>query len=1238
MGSSKQRIIQWNCRGIRPRYEELLLLLTLLRPSVFCLQETYLKPEDTFTFKGFNTYNHIHSDCLRASGGSSILVHSSCPQREIKLKTDLQAVAVSVTLEKEITLCSIYIPPSFALRSYHLNSLLQQLPSPFMLLGDFNGHNVLWGSKDNDPRGDLIEDFITQNDICLMNDKSNTFLDSGKGTLSALDLSLCHPSLYLDFDWSVCEDQHGSDHFPIVIESIKTLEEDHNPKWKLNKANWDLFHTLCDESLTTTSLSDSTDRIADFTSSLIDISEKCIPKTSTNPKKSNPWYNDDCKEAIKQRKETLSRFCKFPTKDNLNTYRVFRAKARRTIKSSKRKSWRAYVSNLNYKTPIKKVWDMVRKISGKSKSASHQHLNTNFNGGAETKATTKKDIADTLGDAFSTNSANRNYSKEFQNYQKQQEKIKLNFKSSNNEEYNNPFNLDELKDAISKSHDTATGPDEIHYQMLKHLPLKSLQTLLDIFNNMWETGKFPENWELATIIPIPKPGKDHTEPTNYRPIALTSCLCKTLERMINARLVWYLEINNLISPVQSGFRSERSTNDNLVRLETFIRDAFVKKEHVVAVFFDLEKAYDTTWKYGILRDLHELGVKGRLANFLESFLVERSFQVRVGSTLSDTFRLSQGVPQGSILSTTLFNIKINSIMNCLDPKTDGSLYVDDFCMCYRSKSMRTIERHLQQCINRIEDWALHNGFKFSKSKTQCVHFCQLRKVHDDPELYLYGSLIPVVEDFKFLGIIFDRKLSFIPHIKYLKAKCLKALNLLKVLSHTNWGADRTVLLQLYRSLIRSKLDYGSIVYGSARKSYLMMLDTVHHQGLRLALGAFRTSPVESLYVEAEEPSLYLRREKLALQYAIRLAANPSNPTFKVTFAPHISQDLIDLYDNKPNAIRSFGLRIAPLLTSANINKEQIETHSVSEIPSWCIRKPIIDLSLHSEKKSESSPHLLKQNFHELQSYYSDHEHIYTDGSKDEEKVGCAAAKYDDCKKMRIPDGSSVFTAEAKAIDLALDFVNTCTYTDKFVIFSDSLSVLQALNHTSSKNSQIQHLLLKHHEISSSKTVIYCWIPSHIGIYGNEKVDKNAKDSLNLEVTDFKIPFNNFKPFINKYVCDKWQTLWNETPFNKLKEIEPIVNHHRLVPKLSRREEIVLARLRIGHTRLTHSCLLKREERPYCIGCDTPFTVRHFLLDCADFHRERRSLIQVNNLKDLFKDVSVENILSFLKNINLFNKI
>ena len=268
----------------------------------------------------------------------------------------------------------------------------------------------------------------------------------------------------------------------------------------------------------------------------------------------------------------------------------------------------------------------------------------------------------------------------------------------------------------------------------------------------------------------------------------------------------------------------------------------------------MEKAYDTTWRYGILKDLHNFGLKGKLPNFIKSFLEDRTIQVRVGSTLSDLYDQEQGVPQGAILSTTLFNVKLNDIINCLDYKTDGSLYVDDFCICFRSKNMRTTERHLQQCLNRNEDWATRNGFKFSKSKTQCVHFCQQRKIHNDPALYIYGSQIPIAAESKFLGVIFDRKLSFIPHIKYVKAKCLKALNLLKMLSHTSWGADRTTLLHLYRSLIRSKPDYGSIVYGSARKSYLQMLDTVHNQGLRLALGAFRTSPVSSLNVEADEPS------------------------------------------------------------------------------------------------------------------------------------------------------------------------------------------------------------------------------------------------------------------------------------------------------------------------------------------------------------------------------------------------
>ena len=205
---------------------------------------------------------------------------------------------------------------------------------------------------------------------------------------------------------------------------------------------------------------------------------------------------------------------------------------------------------------------MIRKISGKNKSPSYTHLNMVV---TDSKATSKADVADTLDETFCHNSSSFNYSESFRKIKTEQEKVKLNFKSQNNEIYNKDFNLDELVEAIQLSHDSATGPDEIHFQMLKHLP-DTFETLLNIFNYIWTTGKFPDGWQYATIIPIPKPGKDPAETNNYRAIALTSCLCKTFERMINKRLTWFLESKTYILRFQSGFRSERSTTDNVVFL------------------------------------------------------------------------------------------------------------------------------------------------------------------------------------------------------------------------------------------------------------------------------------------------------------------------------------------------------------------------------------------------------------------------------------------------------------------------------------------------------------------------------------------------------------------------------------------------------------------------------------------------------------------------------------------------
>ena len=151
--------------------------------------------------------------------------------------------------------------------------------------------------------------------------------------------------------------------------------------------------------------------------------------------------------------------------------------------------------------------------------------------------------------------------------------------------------------------------------------------------------------------------------------------------------------------------------------------------------------------------------------------------------------------------------------------------------------------------------------------------------------FQYSVFFIISLDVNFIVIV-DRKLSFIPHIKYLRTKCNKTIQLLRTIAYTNRRGSKKTLLKLYRSLIRSRHDYGCFIYGAARKTCLKELNTIHHQGLRLALGAYSTSPIESLYTDADEPPLTLRREKLALQYSTKLKFCPSNPAYDCTFNPN----------------------------------------------------------------------------------------------------------------------------------------------------------------------------------------------------------------------------------------------------------------------------------------------------------------------------------------------------------------
>ena len=367
-------ILQWNCRGLMNNHSELGLLSQQYDPVAMCLQETHITDESKVSFKGYTFYNKLDHSHERASGGSSILIRNDIIHSPVKLSTNLQAVAVKITLSFVFTICSIYAPPNKYIDIKELEHLLSQIPEPVMILGDFNAHNPLWGSNTQTPKGRMIETFISQNDLCLYNDGSDTFLHSGNGSYSAIDLTFASPFLFDRFSWAVHDDCCGSDHFPIILRATESDNELKHQRWKFKQADWNTFMALSALHLNKNSF-ESENPIPDFSNTLLEIAEKTIPKSSISSKPRKPWFDEECKQAIKSRRKAEKSLRRTLTQSNLSSFRIFRAKARRTIKHKKKDSWKQFVSSINHRTPMTKVWNMINRIKGRANSSTVKHLN-----------------------------------------------------------------------------------------------------------------------------------------------------------------------------------------------------------------------------------------------------------------------------------------------------------------------------------------------------------------------------------------------------------------------------------------------------------------------------------------------------------------------------------------------------------------------------------------------------------------------------------------------------------------------------------------------------------------------------------------------------------------------------------------------------------------------------------------------------------------------------------------------
>lgn len=439
------------------------------------------------------------------------------------------------------------------------------------------------------------------------------------------------------------------------------------------------------------------------------------------------------------------------------------------------------------------------------------------------------------------------------------------------------------------------------------------------------------------------------------------------------------------------------------------------------------------------------------------------------------------------------------------------------------------------------------------------------------------------------------------------------------------------MLKIYRCLIRSKLDYGIPAYSSTRKTVLTYLDTIHHQGLRISSGAFRTSPVQSLYVLCNESSLEYRRKRLSLDYYFRIKSQPHNPLHDSITSPQ--NDM--LFSARSSFLPTFGIRMKTLLEELHV--PNYNTFKMPDpLPPWIEAPNFILNCFRDFKKAEFSSIVLSKRFFEHREIYKDFNPVYTDGSKHDDHVGSAAICNEYSFTEKLDSSCSIFTAECHAILLALDFISRLP-PSKLIIYTDSQSFTTAFSQNN-KHPLVALIFNNTLDVSKSGHILFfCWVPAHTGILGNEKADMAAKSTMNLNKVKVILP--DIKSCYNKSLNNAWQNFWDLQTENKYHEFQPKINIHKTFYH-NRKSQTILNRLLLGHTRYTHAYLLLSEPHPFCPVCHKRITVKHILTECLRFIYVRKQLFgnKYPELKILIGDNIHPNFFRYIKAINLFNKI
>jgi hypothetical protein len=868
-------IALWNANGILRHLDELDAYLHNKRIDIALISETHLTSRTRCFVNNYKIYRTDHPDDT-AHGGTAVIVKSNLihfPKPSISLP-HFQACSVIVrTRHKDITLGAVYCPPRFIIQKDTFSSLLKSFGNCFVIGGDFNAKHVVWGSRLCTPRGRQLQACLLENNMHPITPFSPTYWPASPRRLpDILDFYIQKGLTNVPYDIDVVHDL-SSDHTPVQLTLWAEYKLSSTSTLICGEIDWEEFRNSLDHALEIP-LSLKTDEEIENAVEYFTTSVQSSAWFSTTPKCDNrmPKYPQYIRDLIREKRRARKRWHNSRLtvdKQSYNRLNNLLKSQLRTLRNERREENLSQLSASDGS-----LWKKCHQILGSKMTM--LPLKKDSGDWAITNEEKSEVFADHLQSTFQPHADVQDIAHDLSVTSFLDCPLQLSLPPK-------AFSPSEIKYVIDHlPKNKAPGYDLITSNILQQLPRKGIMFLTSIFNSILRTTSFPVQWKYSNIVMILKPNKNPYSYSSYRPISLLPVCAKVFEKLFLKRLLSFIP-SDCIPQHQFGFRESHSTTHQLHRVTDFIASSLERKLYSSGVFLDVSQAFDRVWLDGLFFKLKTL-VPHSYYLILKSLLSERYFSVKLGSSLSSIRPSMAGVPQGSVLSPLLYTIYTSdfpAIQNCM-----VATFADDTAILSSDKDADNVSRNLQHFLNQIETWCTKWKIKLNTTKSQHVTFTLRRQTC--PPVYFNNVPIPQTTSVKYLGLTFDRRLTWNPHTRLKRVSLNTRLKALYALLHRRSPVPLSQKLKCYTYLIRPLWTYGAQIYGSAKHSNINRIQAFQNKFLRLITNSPSYVRNSILHRDLRIDTVHTTIQKLYRRFYSKLLnhANPEIQQLSRLHLPH----------------------------------------------------------------------------------------------------------------------------------------------------------------------------------------------------------------------------------------------------------------------------------------------------------------------------------------------------------------